>query len=449
MLVPKTALFPKTPLGVELMEILWVNHAAFVIESRDIRLLIDPWLFGTAFNDSWDLLVPSQFEPKDFETVTHLWFSHEHPDHFATPVLNKVPEAARGRMTVLFQETRDHRVVNHCRKMGFTIIRELPIGKSVSLGPDFSVTCGTVPFYDSWLACQAEGITVLNLNDCVLESRRGLQKIHDRFGPIEVLFAQFSYASWFGGPEQTENYRQAALSTQEQLLQEIDVIAPRYVVPCASYVRFSHVENQHLNLHANKIGSIFEAIVRQGVSTPVVLFPGNTWRVGSRHESKRAIQLYEVAADEPFVFRKSKTIRLEEILSLSKEYRQRLLDRNSKVAIWLGRKMGLLPRVFFHVEDLNVDLYFDWADGLNVNPNHGNPDVTLSSDALAYLFRFTWGLDTLQVSARFSATKAGFRKLLRTFGLGSLNNMGLTFGIGLAANTELMRRAIVKILRAR
>lgn len=53
------------------MEILWVNHASFVIESKGIRLLADPWIAGTAFNDSWELLVPSRFETKDFDGITH------------------------------------------------------------------------------------------------------------------------------------------------------------------------------------------------------------------------------------------------------------------------------------------------------------------------------------------------------------------------------------------
>src|ERR1043165_8583335 len=142
------------------MEIEWVNHASFVIASGPIRLLTDPWLYGTAFNERWELLVPSAFQTADFDAITHIWFSHEHPDHFSPPVLNKIPEATRRRITILFQETRDRRVVDFCRKLGFSI-QELPDGKPVNLNSDFRVTCGKVPFYDSWLACNAEGLTVL------------------------------------------------------------------------------------------------------------------------------------------------------------------------------------------------------------------------------------------------------------------------------------------------
>ncbi|MCB0081575.1 MAG: MBL fold metallo-hydrolase [Caldilineaceae bacterium] len=86
--------------------LLWVNHASFVFRYDTIRLMTDPWLFGSAFNNGWDLLCETKFRMADFAQLTHLWFSHEHPDHFAPPVLQQIPESARRVITVLFQE--DH-----------------------------------------------------------------------------------------------------------------------------------------------------------------------------------------------------------------------------------------------------------------------------------------------------------------------------------------------------
>ena len=39
------------------MKLEFVNHASYVLESGGVRLLCDPWLEGTAFNDGWALLV--------------------------------------------------------------------------------------------------------------------------------------------------------------------------------------------------------------------------------------------------------------------------------------------------------------------------------------------------------------------------------------------------------
>lgn len=430
------------------MEILWVNHASFVIASGRIRLLTDPWLYGTAFNDSWDLLVPSAFQNRDFENITHIWFSHEHPDHFSPPVLGQIPEATRRQITVLFQETRDRRVVNYCRKLGFSI-QELPDGKPISLDSDFSVTCGKVPFYDSWLACKAEGLLVLDLNDCVLENSSGLTQISKKLGPVDVLFSQFSYASWFGNSDEPQNYCDAAAAMKEQLLQEILVTKPRFTVPCASFVRFCHSENQFMNLYVNRVSDIVDEIKKQSASTPIVLFPGDKWTVGTSHESDRAIKSYQDADAADYSFRRPERVELDEILTLSRKYRQKLLERNSRAAIYLAQWMGVLPSVLFHVEDLNTYLVFDWTSGLRPTARGGSADVTIGSESLAYLFRFDWGLDTLQVNGRFTASKAGFRKLIRTFSIGSLNNMGLQFSIQLIKDTGFMRRAILKVVRAR
>ena len=78
----------------------FVNHASVIFSHKDIRLITDPWIFGSAFNNGWILLSESKFKIEDFENITHIWFSHEHPDHFHTAVLNKIPEDLRKKITI-------------------------------------------------------------------------------------------------------------------------------------------------------------------------------------------------------------------------------------------------------------------------------------------------------------------------------------------------------------
>ena len=59
---------------------------------------------------------------EDFKNISHIWFSHEHPDHFAIQVLKSIPEEIRKKIIVLFQDTLDHRVANKCEEFGFPII---------------------------------------------------------------------------------------------------------------------------------------------------------------------------------------------------------------------------------------------------------------------------------------------------------------------------------------
>src|SRR6476661_7709919 len=150
------------------MKIEFVNHASFILEHNGVRILNDPWLIGSAFNDGWDLLVPSIF---DFEhepaTIDYIWYSHEHPDHFSPVALKKIPEIYRSKITIIYQETRDKKVIAFCKGLGFQV-RELSDNVEVELVPGLKVTCNKVPFFDSWILYNCDGYKILNVNDCVV-----------------------------------------------------------------------------------------------------------------------------------------------------------------------------------------------------------------------------------------------------------------------------------------
>ncbi|GAC1700330.1 MAG: hypothetical protein NVS9B4_01570 [Candidatus Acidiferrum sp.] len=84
-----------------------VNHTGFIIESEAVRLLCDPWIEGNTFNIGWTLLSRTKLRYEDLSAITHIWFSHEHPDHFNPPSLKKIPEEYRRAITVVFHYTRD------------------------------------------------------------------------------------------------------------------------------------------------------------------------------------------------------------------------------------------------------------------------------------------------------------------------------------------------------
>src|ERR1700757_1138608 len=141
------------------MWIEWVNHASFVVNSGAIRLITDPWLDGTAFNKGWKLLSPTGFRYQDFADITHIWFSHEHPDHFSPSNLKRIPEDLRQKITVLFHHTKDKRVLKVCSAYGFKIW-ELAESESIELAQDFRLICGRQGLIDSWMAVSAEGKTI-------------------------------------------------------------------------------------------------------------------------------------------------------------------------------------------------------------------------------------------------------------------------------------------------
>ena len=148
----------------------FVNHASVILSHKDVKLITDPWIFGNAFNDGWELLSKSKFTLDDFENITHIWFSHEHPDHFNPFVLNQIPENFRKNITILFQNTLDHRVAKKCKQLNFKKIIEMDSQNFISLNDEFKIKCVPNGTYDSWFYAKIGDKKILNINDCMVDS---------------------------------------------------------------------------------------------------------------------------------------------------------------------------------------------------------------------------------------------------------------------------------------
>jgi len=134
------------------------------------HLICDPWLDGTAFNHGWRLISPTVCRYEDFARITHIWFSHEHPDHFSPSNVRRIPEHFRRKITVLLHYTKDKRLLNVCKAYGFQV-QELPELEQVELAAGFRLICGRPGLIDSWMAIFAECKSILNMNDCIFRQR--------------------------------------------------------------------------------------------------------------------------------------------------------------------------------------------------------------------------------------------------------------------------------------
>ena len=71
-----------------------ISHACVLIDLGEVKLLTDPWFFGQCFNNGWSLkkwdLLEENISKKDINSITHIYISHEHPDHFHIPSLKKL-----------------------------------------------------------------------------------------------------------------------------------------------------------------------------------------------------------------------------------------------------------------------------------------------------------------------------------------------------------------------
>ena len=104
------------------MKIQFFNHACFSIENQNIVLLNDPYLSGTAFNNGWDLILDNINFKFDLSKKNYIYYSHEHPDHFSIQFLQSINEEDRKSITILYQKTKDGKVKNFVKKLGFNVI---------------------------------------------------------------------------------------------------------------------------------------------------------------------------------------------------------------------------------------------------------------------------------------------------------------------------------------
>src|SRR5271154_691187 len=110
-----------------------ISHASVIITSEDCRIWTDPWLFGKAFNDSWSLDPPAAWDPALLKDITHLWISHEHPDHFHIPTLKSLPAEFKERVLLLYQQNNSEKMWAAFRHFGFRNLQSLAHRKVVRL----------------------------------------------------------------------------------------------------------------------------------------------------------------------------------------------------------------------------------------------------------------------------------------------------------------------------
>ncbi|MBI3791527.1 MAG: MBL fold metallo-hydrolase [Gemmatimonadetes bacterium] len=426
----------------------WVNHASFVLTHGDVALLTDPWLFGRAFNDGWALIAETRFRVADFAGITHLWFSHEHPDHFAPRVLAQIPADVRAGITVLFQETRDQKVVRHCRSLGFAVT-ELRDRAWHVLAPDVRVKCGKVPYIDSWLLVEAGGRRLLDANDCVVDGDGIAREIARETGKVDVLLTQFSYANWIGNPDERAARVASAREKLERVRLQVAAFAPDHVIPCASMVCFCHEENHYLNDAMNTVRDAHAFIDRETGARPVVLYPGDTWEVGTPHDSAPALARYDSdyrRCGQSLVT--SPPVPLDELARQAREYVARVTRANNRALIALLRAPPLryFQPLRLYLTDLDRCVTFDWRSGLT--PAECAPDAcdaAMGSQSLSFVFAFDFGYETLEVNGRFRASAHGHRKMVKSLFLGPLNNTGRYLRLRMVFDLRFLVRALAKL----
>ena len=121
--------------------ITFINHASVLISDGKDSVLTDPWYDGDILNNGWRLLYCNErtYINKVLDKTTYIWISHEHPDHFSIKFFNDYKEKIfKNKITLLFQKTKDRRVVNFLNIKGFKVI-ELSENENFYVNDNFNI----------------------------------------------------------------------------------------------------------------------------------------------------------------------------------------------------------------------------------------------------------------------------------------------------------------------
>ncbi len=416
------------------MDIQFLNHASVKFYTEDAVIVTDPWYENTAFDNGWALLHEDPgLKEEALHDATHIWVSHEHPDHFVPAFFLSMSDEEKERITILFQKTRDQRVVGFLKAKGFRVI-EIKHEESIFIG-NTEVSIGQVSFYDSYLLLRDSTATVLNINDCPARELPHLYPISRHVGRIDVLMTQFSYAGWKGG-EDYQSYRDlAAREKLDVMSRQTNHFRPKYMIPYASFVHFCHEENSFMNRGHN---SLHDALAREEehCAETIMMKPGDRWEIGTAYDGNEAAmefwdQKTEVALNAPRE-QSPDSVSIEELREGFEVYRERIYKNNNRFFLWLARhnpvmKAFLPLRIDLH--DLGKFIDLSLYEGIvEVDPEEKPFDAQLHSSTLQFILKNEFGFDTLCVNGRFEASPDGFTRMAKSLAVGSLNNMGMGLG---------------------
>ena len=408
---------------MKIPKIIFLNHSSFIVKAKKIKILVDPYLYGSSFHNGWNLLKEIDHS-KEIEDITHIVYTHEHPDHFSVPFLKKISPNIRKNITIIFQETYDKRVKKFCETLGYKF-KEIKDGTEQKINENLEILIGKVPFFDSWINFKINNVNILNVNDCVLENSKLVFHIKKKLNrKIDVLFTQFSYANFI----EIKNQKKIALKQLENIKQQDEILSPSYLIPFASFIYFSHEENKFMNKNINTVREAYNFITSNCKAKTIILMPNEHWelKLKKNEESLKYWDNLYRDIDNLDFHSLEEMFSSHDLIDESRKYVKRLFMNNNKFLMNFLNFIGFFPLIKLHLTDIDKYFCFDTTKGLVEIPKEFNSKkfISLSSESLMFVFKYEYGLNTLLVNARLKCDENYLTVVTKCLMVASLNNTG-------------------------
>jgi hypothetical protein len=393
--------------GRATIRIALISHASVVIETADAVIWSDPWLSGTAFNDSWGLLPepPPGLADAWLPRVTHLYISHEHPDHFHVPSLRALPEPFRRRVVLVFQELHTDRMTAAFRRLGFANVLTLRHRERRQIAPETTLYLYQAAPLDSALAVIGDR-TVLNVNDAEL-CPYDLRTIRADLGKIDTVLNQFSFATYDGREDYPRVARAEARRVLESVAGDHVALGARQTIPFASLMYFCAEDNRHLNPYGNRMRDVHAALAERGLGV-LVLRPGDVCDLGAPWSNEAPLAYYDALDPATRPVRPASPVAVDALLEAGNALLRDLHRCHH------GALLRAVGTFVIHVPDLGETLEMDVGRRRLRRLEGARPDwdIRVNSQPLRFAFETTYGMQTLSISGRFWLRKKHRRFML-------------------------------------
>jgi len=228
----------------------FLGQACTLIETKNERILVDPWIVGPCNVNTWYTLRNKAATKKDIPTdIDYIYISHEHQDHFQEETLKEFDK----KIPIYICKFPTERFYNEIVKLGFKNIIQLNSWKPEQLSNDLEITAIKNPdlmFEDSALLIKSKEGTIFCQTDCKMDFE-SLKKVNA--AKPDIGFFMYSVANWYPDAYNYSKEKHDEIAKKRKVnkingfVNYVNVIKPKYAIAYAGGPLFPHKSQLELN----------------------------------------------------------------------------------------------------------------------------------------------------------------------------------------------------------
>lgn len=325
----------------------------------------------------------------------------------------------------------------------------MDFNKQTSLSSNFTVTCIKDGFYDSGLLIETNDEKILNLNDCEVTTDNRVNEVFSITGEVDVLLTQFSFAAWKGGKENKRWRDEAAAEKINTMRLQIRKFNPNIVIPFASFVYFSNVENFYLNDAVNKPSDLIQKLGNDSQNL-IIMAPFDKLGENELSPTEDALDFWERSYADIEPINRYEINQIEQLRESFDQYCIRIHRNNNINLVKILRTVSPIKAFkpcLVHLNDLDVNIKFDYVSK-SFKKTHEEAQVSMQSESLNFIFKNSFGFDTLTVNGCFEeVAKNGFVSATKTLAIENLNNLGIKIELKTLFNFSIIKLFLTRLYR--